>query len=149
MAVKAQKKTTELKLVPRIESGMKEMERGMENLVEQLTELTTQSFYFGLGTAVLLKEGFEDFVEKAIKKGEASEKDFREKIRSLFKLERKAKKVETTMETRIEAGVRKVMDTLDIPSKSDVKKLSKRVAELSSRVSKLTQMKKASKPIEA
>jgi polyhydroxyalkanoate synthesis regulator phasin len=52
------------------------------------------------------------------------------------------KKVETTMETRIEVGVRKVLNSLDIPSKSDVEKLSKRVAELSGRVSKLTQMKK-------
>jgi poly(hydroxyalkanoate) granule-associated protein len=142
MAIKAQKKVVELKLVPKIESGMKEVEKGLENVVEQIGEMASQTLYFGLGATMLVKEGMENFVEKAIKKGEASEKDVVEKIRSVLKMERQVKKVETTMETRIEVGVRKVLNSLDIPSKSDVEKLSKRVAELSGRVSKLTQMKK-------
>lgn len=144
MVTKTQKKPVELKLVPRIESGMKQMEKGMETMVEQVAELISQSLYFGLGATLLMKEGLENFIEKAIKKGETSEKDVRKRIRSFFEVEPKVKKVETTLETRIDTAVRKILDGLDIPSKSDVEKLSKRVAELSGRVSKLTQATKVS-----
>jgi poly(hydroxyalkanoate) granule-associated protein len=149
MVTKAQKKAVELKLVPRIESGMKEMEKGMENLVEQMAEIVSRSLYFGLGAAILMKEGFEDFIEKAVEKGETSEKDVMKRIRSLLKVEPKVKKVETTLETRIDTTIRKMLDSLDVPSKSDVEKLSKRVAELSGRVSKLTQATKVGRPMQA
>lgn len=142
MVVKAQKRAVELKLVPRIESGMKEVEKGIESIVEQMSETLSQTFYFGLGATMLAKEGIETFIERAIKKGQTSEKDVAQKIRSLFKMEGRVKHVETTLESRIESGVRKVLNTLDIPSKTDVEKLSKRVAELSARVNKLTQVKK-------
>lgn len=142
MAVKPQKRAVELKLVPRIESGMKEVEKGIESVIEQVSETLSQTFYFGLGATMLAKEGIETFIEKAIKKGETSEKDVVQKIRSLLKMERRVKQVETTLESRIESGVRRVLNTLDIPSKADVEKLSKRVAELSARVNKLTQARK-------
>jgi polyhydroxyalkanoate synthesis regulator phasin len=149
MATKGQKKAAEIKLVPGIESGMREMEKGVENLVEQMTELAGQSIYFGLGTVIFIKEGLEEFVEKAVKKGQASEKDVVGKIRSVFKVEPRANKVEAVLEARIEAGVRKVLNSLDIPSKSDVERLSNRVAELSGRVSKLIHPPKMKKPVEA
>jgi polyhydroxyalkanoate synthesis regulator phasin len=146
MVIKAQRKTIEFKLVPKLESGMKEVEKEMEILIEQIADYTTRSLYLALGASILLKEGFDEFVEKAIKKGETSEKDVAGRIRSMLKMERRAKKMEAVLETRIETGVRKVMDTLDIPSKSDVEKLGKRVAELSGRVSKLSNPKKPVKP---
>jgi poly(hydroxyalkanoate) granule-associated protein len=140
MVAKAQRKV-ELKLVPKVESRMREMEKGMEDLVEQIADVTSKTIYFGLGATVLMREGVEDFFDKAVKKGQEAEKDVRETIKSMFKMERKAKRVEESLEERIETGVRRVLDALDIPSKSDVEKLSKRVAELSGRVSKLTQAK--------
>jgi poly(hydroxyalkanoate) granule-associated protein len=142
MAVKAHKRAVELKLVPKVENRMRELEKDIEHLVEQIAEVTGKVVYFGLGAAVLLREGVEEFFDKAVQKGQESEKDVKKTLKALLTLERKAKMTEETFEERIEAGVRKVMDALDIPSKSDVEKLSKRVAELSNRVSKLTQAQK-------
>lgn len=137
MAVKTQRKSPQLKLVPKVESHMKDMEKNIEEFIKMMADLMTKSVYFGLGSFVLIMEEFDSFFDRAIKKGEESEHDLSKRIKSMFKVEGKGKSIESSIETSIEAGVHKMMDTLDIPTKSDVDKLSRRVAELSNRVSKL------------
>ncbi|RMG47124.1 MAG: hypothetical protein D6723_16495 [Acidobacteria bacterium] len=141
-AQRARTKTRELTLVPRVETRMRDVEKEIRKLTERVAEFTTKSIYFSLGTAILLKEGWEEFFDKALKKGEASEKYVVKRITSTFKRERRAKRTETTIETQIERAIHKVLDAFDIPSKSDIDKLNRRVAELSNRVAKLAQAQK-------
>jgi poly(hydroxyalkanoate) granule-associated protein len=87
-----------------------------------------------VGASALAQEEIEDFVNRLIEKGEVAEKDGRQLIKEL--LERRKKRAER-LEDVWEAGFERLLSAMNIPTKSDITELSKRVAELGKQIEQL------------
>jgi len=87
-----------------------------------------------VGASALAQEEIEDFVNRLIEKGEVAEKDGRQLIKEL--LERRRKRAER-LEDVWEAGFERLLSAMNIPTKSDITELSKRVAELGQQIEQL------------
>lgn len=88
-----------------------------------------------VGATALAQEEIEDFVDRLIEKGEVAEKDGQKLVREL--LEKRKKRAER-IEAVVDAGFERVLSAMNIPTKTDISELSKRVAELSRQVEDLT-----------
>jgi len=88
-----------------------------------------------VGATALAQEEIEDFVDRLIEKGEVAEKDGQKLVREL--LEKRKKRAER-FEAVVDAGFERFLSAMNIPTKTDISELSKRVAELSRQVEDLT-----------
>jgi poly(hydroxyalkanoate) granule-associated protein len=91
-----------------------------------------------VGAVVLAQEEIEDFVNRLVEKGEIAEKDGKKLVKDI--LERRKKetaKVEKEVDDRIESIVEKVLGRMNVPTKSDIDALSKKIGELSQKVEDL------------
>lgn len=91
-----------------------------------------------IGTIALGKEEVEALVNRLIEKGEIAEKDGRELIVDLFDRRKgdvaKAEdKVESLMDQRVES----ILNRMNVPTKSDVESLSRKISALSQKVEDL------------
>jgi len=102
----------------------------------------------GLGTLAISKDEVESAFSHLVEKGEVTEKDFRNTVDEWFDRSREdvtkmEERVERIMDERIEV----VLNTMNIPSKSDIDGLSRKISSLSRKVSaldkKLAEEKKA------
>lgn len=116
------------------------------NIVEEEVSEETNPIFSGLrrvlmagiGAVSLAQEEVESFVNKLVERGELAEKDGRKLIDEFSENRRKraeesTKKVETEVEKRMES----LLNRMNIPSKSDIDSLSKKVAELTKKVDAL------------
>jgi len=82
---------------------------------------------FGAGLAVMTTEKMKDFAEELVKKGEMSEKEAREALKEWMEKSKQARK---DMEEKTEAMVNKVMNRMNIPTRSELEELKDRLAKL-------------------
>ncbi|HOD98092.1 MAG TPA: hypothetical protein PLU95_02405 [Syntrophales bacterium] len=82
---------------------------------------------FGAGLAVMTTEKMKDFAEELVKKGEMSEKEAREALKEWMEKSKQARK---DMEEKTEAMVNKVMNRMNIPTRSELEELKERLAKL-------------------
>ena len=82
---------------------------------------------FGAGLAVITTEKMKDFAEELVKKGEMSEKEAREALKEWMEKSKQARK---DMEEKTEAMVNKVMNRMNIPTRSELEELKERLAKL-------------------
>ena len=129
------RKATHLRVIPRVEKGAKQVEKQVRDILDDVLSLVTRGVFFALGASALILQETETFVRKAVKKGETTDLPSFNRLKSF--LERSTAPGELGLEARIEGGVRRVMSALDIPLKSDVDRLSRRVSELNRRIAKL------------
>lgn len=88
----------------------------------------------GMGAFNLAQEEIEDFVNKLVERGEVAEKDGRKFLNDLRDGQKKqTKKVEKEVDKRFE----QVLDRLNIPTKSDIDTLNKKIAELTAKIDDL------------
>ena len=82
---------------------------------------------FGAGLAVMTTEKMKDFAEELVKRGEMSEKEAREALKEWMEKSKQARK---DMEEKTEAMVNKVMNRMNIPTRSELEELKDRLAKL-------------------
>ncbi|MBN2251767.1 MAG: hypothetical protein JW724_06815 [Candidatus Altiarchaeota archaeon] len=82
---------------------------------------------FGIGIAVITREKAEALVNDLVKKGDLNEQEGRELVQHLLK---RSEQQKNELQKKIDAGVRATTKKLDFVTKSDVKKLEKRLAAL-------------------
>ncbi len=92
----------------------------------------------GIGVVVLAQEEIEDFVNKLIDRGEIAEKDGRSLIADIFESQKKfvvdnTKRASTEADQRVE----NVMKRLNIPTVSEINRLSEKIDELSKKIDEL------------
>lgn len=88
----------------------------------------------GVGAVVLAQEDVEEFVKKLVDRGEIAEKDGRKLVDDILeKRKGRAQKAEDALETRIEG----LLDRMNVPSKSDIDELSKKITLLAQKVDEL------------
>lgn len=88
----------------------------------------------GVGAVALAQEEIEEFVKKLVDRGEIAEKDGRKLVDDILeKRKSRAQKAEDALETRIEG----LLERMNVPSKSDIDELSKKITLLAKKVDEL------------
>lgn len=92
----------------------------------------------GVGAVALAQDEVEEFVKKLVERGEIAEKDGRKLIDDIMeKRKNRAQKAEDALETRIEG----LLERMNVPTKSDIDNLSKKITLLAEKVDELKNKK--------
>lgn len=92
----------------------------------------------GVGAVALAQEEVEEFVKKLVERGEIAEKDGRKLIDdTMEKRKNRAQKAEDALESRVEG----LLERMNIPTKSDIDKLSQKITMLAEKVDELKNKK--------
>ncbi len=103
-----------------------------------MTQLVRRVLLASLGAAVLAQEEVEDFVNRLVDKGEIAEKDGKKLVKEMMDHRKKqSAKVEKEVDTRVENIVERVLARMNVPTKSDIDSLSKKIGDLSEKVEEL------------
>lgn len=92
----------------------------MEGLIEKI-------LLAGLGGLTITREKAEEIVADLVKKGEVARNDQSEFVNRLLE---KGENTRTEIEKVVEKSIAKVLDRLNIPTKSDIDALVKKIDEL-------------------
>ena len=129
------------------------------------TDLVRKFALAGVGAVVVAQEEVEDFVGKLVQKGELAEKDGKTLVKDLMENRAKVQKnghaalaaapaaaasaaqatvsgAANAVTAAIDSTVDKVLHRINIPTKSDVEELSKKIEELSKKVEALAAVKR-------
>ncbi len=92
-----------------------------------MIELLKKGVFAGIGLASLTKEKIEQYGKELIEQGHISEKEGKELVHHLSEISEREKK---NMESKIEDAIARVLKTIDVARKEDIRKLEKRIAKL-------------------
>ncbi len=81
----------------------------------------------GAGLAAMTREKIEEIIDELVKKGELSEKEGKEMVDELVE---KTKKYKKDMEGRVEKLVADTLKKLEIPTRSEVEELKKKIKRM-------------------
>ena len=110
-----------------------------ENGHNPMLEMARNVLLAGIGAVALTQEEIEKFVHKLIDRGEIAEKDGRKLINDVMeKRRRKAEEVAVEAETTYEGRMEEVLARMNIPSKSDIDALSRKITALTEKVDELS-----------
>ena len=91
----------------------------------------------GIGAVGLAQDEVEDFVQRLVERGEIAEHDARKLVREIA--DRRRKGATTEIDHRIED----LLNRMDIPTKTDIKALSLKIAAMTEKVEELKKEKAA------
>ena len=111
-----------------------------ENGHNPMLEMARNVLLAGIGAVALTQEEVEKFVHKLIDRGAIAEKDGRKLINDVMeKRRRKAEETSVEAEQTYEGRMEDVLARMNIPSKSDIDALSRKITTLTEKVDKLSQ----------
>ena len=109
-----------------------------ENGPNPMLEMARNVLLAGIGAVALTQEEIEKFVHKLIERGAIAEKDGRKLISDVMeKRRRKAEEVSVDAEETYEGRMEAAMARMNIPSKSDIDALSRKITILTEKVDEL------------
>ena len=109
-----------------------------ENGHNPMLEMARKVLLAGIGAVALTQEEIEKFVHKLIDRGEIAEKDGRKLISDVMeRRRRKAEEASADVEETYESRMEEVLARMNIPSKSDIDALSRKISTLTEKVDEL------------
>jgi poly(hydroxyalkanoate) granule-associated protein len=109
-----------------------------ENGHNHMLEMARRVLLAGIGAVALAQEEMEEFVNKLVERGEIAEKDGRKLMKDLMERRKKqAAEASSESEEQFEERMEEILTRMDIPSKSDIDELGKKVTALSRKVDQL------------
>ena len=110
-----------------------------ENGHNPMLEMARNVLLAGIGAVALTQEEVEKFVHKLIERGEIAEKDGRKLIKDVMeRRRRKAEQASVEAEETYEGRMEEVLARMNIPSKSDIDALSRKITTLTEKVDELS-----------
>lgn len=109
-----------------------------ENGHSPMLEMARRVLLAGIGAFAIAQDEIEEFVSKLVERGEIAEKDGRRLITELRA--RRSAKVEKAWSgagQSFEKRLEKVLNRMNIPGKSDLDELNRKIAELTIRIEEL------------
>ena len=100
------------------------------SLFEPLRKIVLAS----IGAIALAQDEMEDFIQKLVDRGEIAEQEAKKLMNEVLK---KRKKEAEKTETDIQKGLVSVLDKMNVPTKTDIETLTKKVNELSKKIDQL------------
>lgn len=120
-------------------SNIEILEEKLEELEgNRLFEAARKVLLAGIGALALSKQEIEEFVERLVERGEIAEGDGRKLVNEVLdkrskQARRSAKRAEKGLDKRME----ELLHSMNVPTKADIDKLSRKVATLSRKVDEL------------
>jgi poly(hydroxyalkanoate) granule-associated protein len=109
-----------------------------ENGHNHMLEMARRVLLAGIGAVALAQEEIEEFINKLIERGEIAEQDGRRLMKDLVERRKKqANEVRTDTEEQFEQRMEEILARMNIPSKTDIDELGKKVTALSRKVDQL------------
>lgn len=103
-----------------------------------MLEISRKLLLAGIGAAVLTKERIEGIVRELIKQGEISKE---EGIKLVKEVLQKGEEIQKTLEAKIEVGINKAMERLNVPTRKEIQELRKKLEKLIKKVEEITKKK--------
>ena len=105
-----------------------------------LYEAVRKVLLAGIGAVALAQEEVEDLVNKLVERGELAEKDGKNLVREIMSKRQKGQeKVEDEYTKRVED----ILERMNVPTKSDIDALGKKITALSKKVDELKKSQEA------
>ncbi|MDI6703397.1 MAG: hypothetical protein QME40_01795 [bacterium] len=100
-----------------------------------MIEFLRRFFLTGLGALTLTKEKIEEIVETLIKKGEITVEEGKQFVKDILRHTEEGKKI---LEEKIDVGVKKVIERMDLATKKELNDLSEKVSVLEKKIKEST-----------
>lgn len=127
--------------MPETTAKVKEPKAKVEEHVEQngaQRSTVRKTFLASVGAVAMAEEEIEDLISRLIDKGKQAEREGRKILQEALERRRKqTAKIEKSLDERVESLVEKALARMNIPTKSDLERLSDRIAELTKQVEEL------------
>ena len=107
--------------------------------VDDLVDFTHKVFLAGLGGISLAQEETERFSKKLVERGQITEKEGKQLVKKIMT---KTKRNKTTIEDKIDAGIKKALPKLELPNKADLNAIESKIDTLTKAIDKLAKAKK-------
>jgi len=104
-----------------------------------MLEISRKLLLAGIGAAALTKEKIEGIVRELIKQGEISKE---EGIKLVKEVLQKGEEMQKTLETKIDVGINKAIEKLNIPTRKETQELRGKLEKLIKKVEEITRKKK-------
>ncbi|MEW6731274.1 MAG: phasin family protein [Acidobacteriota bacterium] len=121
--------------LPRAEHGAT---AALEHTFDTIKDAAYKGLHLGMGLAAMISENIGNFVEDTVKHGEKVERQqlrrlssIRRDIADVFSFGRSTyQRAQNTVENTIEDAVEEVVEGLDIPKRSEIRRLSRKLNEI-------------------
>jgi len=112
-----------------------------ENGYNAMLEAARKVLLAGIGAVALAQDEIEEFVGRLVERGEIAEKDGRRLINDIAERRKsRTERVRTDIGSEVDKRMESLLNRMNIPSKSDIEGLNRRITALSR---KIDQLKKA------
>lgn len=119
-------------MVTKVKEAKEKVQNGATN--NPIFETARKVLLAGIGAVSLAQSEIEDFVNKLVERGEIREKDGRKLIDELREKQRKqTQKAEKELDKRLDD----ILARLNIPTRSDIDELNKKIAALTKKIDEL------------
>ena len=120
----------------------------MENVIEQPKEVVTEEqskvqealhrvVLAALGTVGLVQDEVEQFVNKAVERGQMAEKEARKTVQDVSEKRKSAEKQMDKSFKEVDKRFEEMLAKLNIPTKNDITSLNEKIADLTKKVEEL------------
>jgi len=120
----------------------------MENVIEQPQEVVTEEqnkvqealhrvVLAALGTVGLVQDEVEQFVNKAVERGQMAEKEARKTVQDVSEKRKSAEKQMDKSFKEVDKRFEEMLAKLNIPTKNDITSLNEKIADLTKKVEEL------------
>lgn len=110
----------------------------LENSSHPMLDMARKVLLASIGAVALTQEEIEKFVVRLVDRGEIAEKDGRKLIKDIMEKRRtKTRKVRADAENEFDGRLADILGRMNIPRKSDIDELNKKISELSKKVDSL------------
>jgi polyhydroxyalkanoate synthesis regulator phasin len=92
-----------------------------------MKDLIKKGLALGLGFAVVSKEQIEKVIDELVEKGELSASESKDFVSELIQ---KGEEQQKEINTKLQSQVQRILEELNLPTKSDIERLEKRIAQL-------------------
>lgn len=110
----------------------------VENGHNAMLEMARKVLLAGIGAVALTQEEVEKFVQKLVERGEIAEKDGRKLIKDVLeKRKKRVSEVRSETEENVDSRMEDILSRMNIPSKSDIEELNRKITTLTEKVDEL------------
>lgn len=101
-------------------------------------ESTRKVLLAGVGAMALAQDEAEQFVNRLVERGEIAEKDGRKLVKEMIERRReKRSKVREDVEEKLDRRIEEVLHRMNVPTRSDIDALSRKITNLTKKVDAL------------
>jgi poly(hydroxyalkanoate) granule-associated protein len=122
------------KMAPKIKPKQPDTEA--ETKRYRLFDLSRKVLLAAVGAVALAQDEIEEYVKRLVERGEIAEKDGRALMQEVFE---RRKNIRAKMKQKAGRHLNEAFAQMDLPTRQDMEKISKRVAELSKKVDEFKQ----------